>query len=229
MDRPKLFSRLPQSWRNLDEQGVLERYLGVWDKQFWTIQQKIDGLLETRNIEKIPDRFLNLLTSLVGHKWKDYRSYAWNRSRASHAISKYSYKGTRDSLIDLVRDHGGSYAEVVDMASKVAVWSRQGAFPADDCFFYDSDYFHPGVYQLWLNSILDIEHFWEDLEDWKPAGTKWVLGWYINDGNAGFKTSGSSTIFINIDSAVNSNPAQYNCNSWDMPLQAPATIELLPM
>jgi hypothetical protein len=215
MERTPLFLRLPQSWRAIDSEGILERYLGVWDKQFWEIQQKVKAILDTRNIEQDPDKFVYLLVSLIGHRWKDYKSYQWNRSRASHDITKYSYNGTNLALIDLVREHGGSYAEVVDMASKVAVWSRQGTFPNDDCHFFDADYFHPGVFQLWIDRLDSLEHFLEDFELWKPAGTKWILGYNLTNGKATLKTTASSTIFRLQDLPGTKKLPIYNLGFWD--------------
>jgi hypothetical protein len=182
LDRTPVYKRLPKIWRDLDEQGVLERYLSVWDAAFWKAQQKVTDLLDTRNIVRVPDKFLVLPSTTVGHRWKNYKSYQWNRSRSSHDITKYSYNGTELALEDLVREHGGLCVEVIDMASKVAVWSRQGTYTDDDDNFYDADYFHPGVFVLTVTDDIDMEHFLEDFEYWKPAGTKWYIRLMIKDG-----------------------------------------------
>jgi hypothetical protein len=182
MERTSLFHRVPQCWRNADELGLLERYLCVWDKNFWEQQKKIPALMATRNIEATPDKFLSLLVDLVGYRWKNYRSYSWNRDKASQAITNYSYKGTDISIKDLAKEHGASSVEIVDMASKVAVWSRQGTYTEDDDNFYDADFFYPGVVQLFVSEDIDLPHFLEDFEYIKPAATKWYIRIVVIDG-----------------------------------------------
>lgn len=225
MDRTPIFQRLPRIWKALDTQGILERYLGVWDQEFWAEQQKIVNLMQTRNISETPDKFLVLLTTFLDHLWKDFRSYQWNRARASESISKYSYNGTMNAVMDLVKDYGGDYCEVVDMASTLAVWSRQGTFPNSDCFFYDPDYFHMGVYQLWLNQISDLPDFLADLEYWKPAGSKWIIGYILNNGNAVFDINPSDTIEVHLDLDGGIEAQFFNQDVWDNFPTLPTDIE----
>lgn len=176
MAREAIFSRLPEVWHILDQvenvveqQGVLERYLSVWDAALDLSHSDAVSVLDTRDINTIPDRYLRLIGDIVGHRWKDYRSYQWNRQRIRESIAKYSYKGTSVAIADLVREHGGSYHRILDMASTVDTWNIQVGM------FLDSDYFHPGVYKLYLSDDIDLEHFLEDFEYLKPAGTKWIL------------------------------------------------------
>lgn len=180
MPREPQFSRLPLIWKKLDKQGLLERFLGVEDTELNRTRQKIEDLLSARDITQIPDRFLKIIGYVVGHRWKDYRSYSWNRQRISELINKYSYKGSDECLSDLVYEHGGDWYKVVDMASLVGAYDRQGS-NLQSSHYFDSDYFHPGVYQLWLPETIDYEHFVEDFEYIKPAGTKWIIRYCIAD------------------------------------------------
>lgn len=180
MPRDDLFSRLPQIWKILDQvenvvdqQGILERYLSVWDNALNTSKTDADGVLDTRDINAIPDKYLRLIGDLVGHRWKDYRSYQWNRQRIRESISKYSYKGTYLAISDLAYEHGSDYCEIIDMASTVAVWTRQGTMVEDNCYFFDPDFHHPGVFLVYLSEDIDFEHFIEDFQYIKPSGTKW--------------------------------------------------------
>ena len=176
MSRTPLFERLPESWKyndtktdQVDGKGTLQRYLEIWDNGFDRSEDLAESILATRDVSGIPDRYLRLIGDLVGHRWKDYRSYQWNRQRIRESIAKYSYKGTSVAIADLVREHGGSYHRILDMASLVDTWNVQVGM------FFDSDYFHPGVYRLWVSDDIDLEHFLEDFEYLKPAGTKWIL------------------------------------------------------
>ncbi len=167
--REPQFSRLPLIWRRLDKQTVLERFLGVEDVELDSARQKIQDILDSRDLHNIPDKYLKVIGHTLGYRWKNSKSYNWNRRRLSVLVRKYSYKGTSVAIADLVREHGGSYHRILDMASLVDTWNVQVGM------FFDSDYFHPGVYRLWVSDDIDLEHFLEDFEYLKPAGTKWIL------------------------------------------------------
>lgn len=180
MAREPQFSRLPLIWKKLDKHTILERFLNVEDTELNATRQKIQDLLSARDITQIPDRFLKIIGYVVGHRWKDYRSYSWNRQRISELINKYSYKGSDACLSDLVYEYGGDWYKVIDMASMVGVYDRQASM-TQFSHYYDSDFFHQGVYQLWLPDNMDIEHFLEDFEYIKPAGTRWIIRLCIAD------------------------------------------------
>ena len=190
MPRNALFTRLPEVWKILDQvenvadgKGILERYLEIWDNSLNQSLNYASGVLDTRDINDVPDRYLRLLGGLVGHRWKDYRSYQWNRQRIRELISRYSYKGTAVAIADLVYEHGGDWHKIVDMASLVGVYDRQASMPQSSHYF-DSDFFHQGVFQLWIPDYIDIPHFLEDFEYLKPAGTKWIIRLCIADCHA---------------------------------------------
>lgn len=181
MARKPLFERLPESWKyndsktsQIDGKGELQRYLEVWDNGFDRSEDLVESILETRDINTIPDKYLRLIGDLVGYRWKEYRSYQWNRQKIRTAISRYSYKGTSIAITDSVYEHGGVWCKILDMASLVGVYDRQGSMTQSSHYF-DADFFHQGVYQLWLPDGMDMEHFLEDFEYLKPAGTKWII------------------------------------------------------
>jgi hypothetical protein len=171
--RETFFGLLPLMWKAQDELGVLERFLGVWDKAFEANDQKIASILATRSIESIPDKYLVLLGNLVGHRWKGSKDYQWNRQRISELVTRYSYKGTDLSIKDLAFEHDSAFCEIIDMASKVGVWSVQGVPLEDNCYFFDSDFFHPGVFLIYLSETVNLSDFIEDFQYIRPAGTKW--------------------------------------------------------
>ena len=182
MARRSLFERLPEVWRNLDlvenvvdEKGVLERYLDIWDNALNLCFTSTQGVLDTRDVRDIEDRFLVLIGGLAGHRWKSYRSYQWNRQRIRELISRYSYKGTAIAVRDLAYEYGATYCEIIDNASLVDVWNVQYGM------FFDADFFHPGVYQLLVSDDIDLEHFLEDFEYLKAGGTKWYIKFLPSD------------------------------------------------
>lgn len=175
MPRRPLFERLPEAWRRLDQAGVLEAYLGVWDDEFDSIHDKVQGLLDLRSVDRIPNRYLQLLSDIVGHEWDDTKSYDWNRERIRHAIHRWSYKGTIAALEDIVKEHGGGPWSVTDMASTLWVWSRQGCWSRGDQHYVAEDYFHPGAFELSVGEDVDIAALQEDLQKLMPAGEVWYI------------------------------------------------------
>ena len=220
MARTPLFERLPESWKYndsktslVDGKGELQRYLEVWDDGFDRSEGLAESVLNTRDISRIPDRYLRLIGELVGHRWKDYRSYTWNRKRIRESISKYSYKGTAVATYDLAYEHGATYCDIIDNAQLVDVWNIQNAM------FFDADFFHPGVFQLVVSDDIDLEHFLEDFEYLKAGGTKWTFVVIPSDcgANIEFIASGQPTT---IPSLQVSNDDNF---WWNHPPQ-PATI-----
>lgn len=173
MSRPPIYEQLPVTWKAQDNGELLKRWLSIWDSAYDVLDVKIEKLLETKSIDHIPDKFLPLIGDLVGHRWNSNKTYQWNRQRISELIVRYSYKGTPLAISDLALEHGSGFCHIVDMASTVAVWSRQGTLEEDNCYFFDSDFFHPGVFLLYLSEAVDYDAFMEDFEHQRPVGTKW--------------------------------------------------------
>ena len=185
-----LFSHLPKIWKDvdliatqvIDGKGMLARFLGVGDAGFQQVEDFIKEFLRSHNSEEIRDQFLPLLIDLTGEYWNNNRTRQWNRNRIQSSIPRASYKGCVLAVTDLAREYGASYCEVIDMAAKVAVEGRQGTFDEDDNTFFDSDYFHGGIFVLKVSEDLDLEGFLEDFKHIKPAGTKWYIHTVISTG-----------------------------------------------
>lgn len=177
-----LFEKLPQIWKRLDisvtdiidNKGFLERYLIAPDAKFNSFEDLIREYLRSQNVEFLRDAFLPLLNGISGHRWKDNKTRVWNRNRLQVAITRASYKGRWLAIEDLAREHGAATCKIIDMASLVGVYDRQAAMPQNSHYF-DSDYFHPGVFQLWLPDTVNMAEFLEDFEYLKPAGTRWII------------------------------------------------------
>lgn len=178
-----LFDKLPNIWKDLDlrvtavidGRGLLERFMRVPDASFGRIEDLINELLRVHNITQIRTTFVPLHSDLTGHRWKDSESYQWNRNHSQFAITRASYKGTDDCVRDLAREHGASIVNVVDMASTVGVWARQGVYGRSDSYFYDADFFHPGVYILQVSDDIDLSGFLDDFQYIRPNGERWYI------------------------------------------------------
>jgi hypothetical protein len=174
-------TRCPQCGKLIGGSGFLERFLHVPDAGVRKIEDLVAELLRAHNIEKIRERFVPILDAHTGHRWKDTKSYQWNRNRSEVSITRASYKGSRLCIEDLAKEHGSSFCTIVDMSSKVLVESKQGTYGADDSWYFDSDYYHPGVYVVFMSEDINIADFEEDFQYVRPAGTKWIIKLSVAD------------------------------------------------
>ena len=175
MARKRLYKRLPSAVRRLDESKLLERVLSVLDDSFDATQAKIAKLRNIRSLDDLEDRHLPLVAPHVGHRWRNDRTYLWNRRRIEEAIERHSYKGAPDSLDDLIYEHGGKWFKVTDMATMLDVWNRQGGWNRADGVCLGDGLYHPGSYLLEVDSELDFDSFLEDFQYIKRAGTVWYF------------------------------------------------------
>jgi phage tail-like protein len=175
MARKPLFKRLPDVFHRLDTDGVLQRYLSVMDSGFDHVHDKAGELFDLRSVDECPDRWLPMLGELVGHVWRQDKSRQWNRDRIRDCVRRYSYKGTTASIEDLIREHGGGPWEILDMASQLLVWNRQGCWSRGDSHFIAADYWHDGAFLLRISDQVNLNEFIADFELTKPAGEKWFI------------------------------------------------------
>lgn len=225
MPREPQFSRLPLIWRKLDKQGLLERFLGVEDTELNRTRQKIQDILSSRDVSQIPDKFLKIIGYVVGHRWKSYQTHQWNRQRISELINLYSYKSTSLSIKDLAYEYNAPFCDVVDMASTVAVWNIQGTVEEDNCYFFDADFYHPGVFLLFLSDTVNLSLFLEDFEYIKLAGTKWYIYLQPNLLSNVVKVSSLAALELSIDLTPKDRLAIYNNSTFLGALQKSLLIE----
>ena len=179
MPRKNLIERFPTIWRDLDSSGFAERFLGVADFQLNTARDKIESYLKSRNINDIPDRFLILLTDLVGHKWATDRNKNWNRDRIRNAIRRHSYKGSFARLQDVTREAGADRIEVQDNASILMILGKQGRLSCSDAYLVSDNFYHDGAFKLtiWDSAAPKIDQAFlsRELAETLPAGTVWFV------------------------------------------------------
>lgn len=206
MARTPLFKRLPDAWKSLDTDGVLERYLGVLDAGFDETHDLAKAVLDFRSVDRVPDRFLALLGELVGHEWRSDKDHDWNRRRIKDAIRRYSYKGTVECIKDLVAEHGGSWCEIVDMASKVCVLNKQAKLSSGCAHFQAADYYHDGAYVLKVGPEVNLADLKADLERVRPGGERWYLRLCLQiDGSSAVTVTGAEHVSVRVGSTNANN------------------------
>ena len=213
MSRQRLIDRVPDIWLRLDRDlKMLERFFGVIDWEYDRVHDKIGELFSLRNVDLIPDKYLHLLAPLVGHIWRTDKTHLWNR-RIRNAIRRWSYKGTVASIADLVAEHGNGNFELIDMASKLLVWSKQGHWSQEDCHFESADYFHEGDFILCVDQGIDLTALKEDLIETVMAGTQWYFR--IRSGEAGVSRVAGESAGITLCAGTNAFAYGWGRGEWN--------------
>ena len=181
MAKYPLIARVPEIWRRLDKDDVSRGLFTAIDNELERVGDVTEDYLSVVNVDLVPDKFLPLLADLVGHIWRVEKTYLWNRNRIRFAIKRASYKGTSKCIKDLAQECGATTVSILDMASSVIIESYQGHYDNFDCHYFDSDYYHPGVFVVTFSDDIDITEFALEFQYIKPAGTKWY--YKIDDGN----------------------------------------------
>lgn len=170
-----LFSRVPGIWKSLDSNGVLEDFLGVLDDDFDRIEFLAELLFSMRSVETIDSFYLYLLSHIVGIEWDSSVSREDNRSVIRNAITTHSYKGTWARLSDALERIGVTEWETVDQNSVVIVPGCNGRWGYPDCYWADSDFYHPGARHLIVRQVADEDEIRAELNKITAAGEKWFI------------------------------------------------------
>lgn len=176
MARKRLFKRFSSAVRRFDrDRNVFESLATAADSSFDNVSDKIVGLHELRSVDDIPDMFLPRSSRNIGHIWRTDKDYTWNRQRQRETKIRASYKGSDDSIEDLLREHGAGTWNIIDMASRLDIWNRQGGWNRLDGVCVGDGVYHPGCFQLEVDRGLDMDAFLVDFESIRPVGTVWYF------------------------------------------------------
>jgi phage tail-like protein len=175
MSRSNLYALLPSIWKRLDVEGVLERFLRVFDYEFDRNEQILHNILYTRSIETTDDQYIKLLSILVGHEFDEKKSFLWNRAETRNAVAIYSYKGTLARVDNLVKRYGGTYWKHVDMASQIVVPGNQGFLGNTSSYLMGPILYHPGAHQFFIDTEVKDTGFEKELIKLCPAGDVWFI------------------------------------------------------
>jgi hypothetical protein len=170
-----LFNRVPGIWKSLDTRGILENFLGVVDNDFDRIEGLIASLFDKRTVERIDDFNLYLLSHITGYTWDPALSRLLNRGGIRNAITIHSYKGTWARLSDMLERIGITDWETVDQTSVVMAPGVNGRWGYPDCYWADSDFYHPGARHLIVNHDADEDEIRAELDKVTAAGEKWFI------------------------------------------------------
>ena len=179
MPRIKLINRFPHIWKDLDSTGFADRFLGVADFQLDTARDKVEAYLKSRDVNNIADKFLILLSDLVGHEWASDRSKNWNRDRIRNAIKRHRYKGSFARLQDVTKEAGADRIKVQDNASILMILGKQGRLSCSDAYLVSDNFYHDGAFKLtiWDSATpkIDQDFLSRELAATLPAGTVWFV------------------------------------------------------
>jgi hypothetical protein len=184
IDRKTFFDQLPDIWHRLDMltdedanliAGFLKRFLQVMDSSFERSLGSAQELLDLRSIDRIADRYLPLLSDIVGHRWNGNKTHAWNRQGIRDAIRRHSYKGARERVAAIIEANGGGTWSITDMGSKLAIPGFQGRLGWPDCAFIAADYYHSGAFVIRVPDYTYHSELLKELEEVRPRGERWFI------------------------------------------------------
>lgn len=166
-------NKCPRCHKFIEGRGLLERFLAIPDAGVARLEGFISELLRAHNIQEIRDRFLPLLSTLVGHNWQNDKPRQWNRNRTQLSITRHSYKGTIQRLQDTTKECGSTICEVQDNASRLMIVGKQGRIGMTDCVIMDHNYWHDGSYELTVDSYTDWDELALGMLETNAAGQIW--------------------------------------------------------
>lgn len=133
------------------------------------ILEKARGMPSLVNIDTCPPDVLELLSSLVGYKWKPTVSAEKQRQEIRKLVDIYLIRGTPQSVIRIVLSAGATIGEVFTPAEHIFTHDRSFRDGGDRR--EDPDYWRWGTYEVVADK--DFSAFFDDVQDVHPAGTRW--------------------------------------------------------
>jgi P2-related tail formation protein len=162
-------------WETLDSDEVTATLCSVIDDAFNTVKSTAEGVYDNRSPDEVVDRFLLLVSQLVGVTVTSTAGMSAARRIIAHAISSHSYKGTWARLDDALTRLGVTDWETVDNSSILLVPGCNGLWGHDDCFLADDDFYHPGARHLIVRDNLTEAPIRAELDQVTAVGEKWFI------------------------------------------------------
>ena len=104
----KLIELLPPLYRERDETGDLEAFLGIPAAALDELKEHIDRFPDLFDVDRCDARFLPLLGEIVGHRFEPLSDADTQRREIREAIEIYRRKGALPAIGRALADHGWS-------------------------------------------------------------------------------------------------------------------------
>ena len=162
----RLLDLLPPLYRQRDESGDLAAFLRVPGATLDQLKDLIDRFPQLFDVDRCEERFLPLLSSLVGLPFDPRRSSLENRQRIKEAVPLYRRKGTIPAIRRSLADQGwqGRIEETFRSALRLNRRARLDDSRLPGCIY------SLGV--LRVVSDVDASGVREELAFHHPAGTR---------------------------------------------------------
>lgn len=110
-----LYNRLPQVYRNYDNQELLKRFIDVFSEGGYTrVFNETQSIMDLLDVDKCPSKFLPLLCSFYGYEYNLEIPELFQRRLLKYIVDIYKRKGTKSSLKFIARELTGFESEIYE-------------------------------------------------------------------------------------------------------------------
>lgn len=110
-----LYNRLPQVYRNYDDQELLKRFIDIFSEGGYTkVLNETNNIMDLLDVDKCPSKFLPLLCSFYGYEYNLEIPELFQRRLLKYIVDIYKRKGTKSSIKFIARELTGFESEIIE-------------------------------------------------------------------------------------------------------------------
>lgn len=110
-----LYNRLPQVYRNYDDQELLKRFIDVFSEGGYTqVLNETNDIMDLLDVDKCPSKFLPLLCSFYGYEYNLEIPELFQRRLLKYIVDIYKRKGTKSCIKFIARELTGFESEIIE-------------------------------------------------------------------------------------------------------------------
>lgn len=110
-----LYNKLPQVYRNYDNQELLKRFIEVMcEGGYINVLNETHNIMDLLDVDKCPSKFLPLLCSYYGYEYNLEIPELFQRRLLKYMVDVYKRKGTKSSIKFIARELTGFESEIIE-------------------------------------------------------------------------------------------------------------------
>lgn len=110
-----LYNKLPQVYRNYDNQELLKRFIEVMSEGgYINVLNDTHNIMDLLDVDKCPSKFLPLLCSYYGYEYNLEIPELFQRRLLKYIVDVYKRKGTKSSIKFIARELTGFESDIIE-------------------------------------------------------------------------------------------------------------------